>query len=88
MPPECSACVAEPAGTAPRPAVMTPHEIAPQRRTKVAHYRRWLGGGDKSGGTIFERRSPAPHDKDGHRPRIRHGAGMGRSVTRRFWGRG
>jgi hypothetical protein len=30
MPPECSCCVHEPAGAAPRPAIKTPHERAPQ----------------------------------------------------------
>ena len=30
MPPECPACARQPAGTAPRPAVTTPHESAPQ----------------------------------------------------------
>jgi hypothetical protein len=30
MPPECPTCVARPAGAAPRPAIKTPHERAPQ----------------------------------------------------------
>ena len=43
-PPECLACVTRPAGAAPRPAIKTPLERAPQRTRCCELNRAWQGG--------------------------------------------
>jgi hypothetical protein len=55
-PPECSYCVHEPAGTAPRPAQRTPRE-APFSRTRWMHDNVSAEGGDKFRWRVYLQRA-------------------------------